>query len=402
MIGLRRAAGIALTTALIAAGCVQPEVHSTLVASVPESPGSNCARGGHVLLIGSDLDDDGELGSDEVKRSVYVCNGEGQVALIKISEELPGGHCSEGGFHVVSGLDADGDGALGAAEARSSEYVCDGQPGASGIIVMTPEPAGARCAAGGVYVRSGQDSNRDGSLQASEVTSDAYVCNGRDGHSSLIRQTVIPIGSPSCIGGGVLVESGIDQDDDGVLEDSEVTAANQVCQIDLRQRKIFVTSTLHTGNLGGAAGADAACTRLAQAAGLEGRFVAWLSSSTASAISRVLCEDCIWTLVGSNARVFEGKVAITAYGPRVPIDRNELGELVPSYLAWTGTGPNGQLHGGTSISTTCSDWSQEAANDYGVAGGHPTSSYSGNLASDWTIAWGGPCHFAHRLICLEL
>lgn len=52
--------------------------------------------------------------------------------------------------------------------------------------------------------------------------------------------------------------------------------------------RAFVTSTTHVlGALGGLAGADAICNQRAAAAGLDGTYVAWLSSSTASAASRL-------------------------------------------------------------------------------------------------------------------
>ena len=45
---------------------------------------------------------------------------------------------------------------------------------------------------------------------------------------------------------------------------------------------VFVSSTLHTGDLGGLTGADAICNNLAEAAGFPGTYMAWLSDSSAS------------------------------------------------------------------------------------------------------------------------
>ena len=44
--------------------------------------------------------------------------------------------------------------------------------------------------------------------------------------------------------------------------------------------KVFVTSTVHDGNLGGLVGADAICNSLASAAGLAGTYKAWLSDGS--------------------------------------------------------------------------------------------------------------------------
>src|ERR1700734_4365982 len=49
----------------------------------------------------------------------------------------------------------------------------------------------------------------------------------------------------------------------------------------------FVSSAMYDGDLGGTAGADTACRNLAHASGLPGTYVAWLGTSTASAVSRL-------------------------------------------------------------------------------------------------------------------
>ena len=50
---------------------------------------------------------------------------------------------------------------------------------------------------------------------------------------------------------------------------------------------VFVTSIEYDGNLGGLGGADAACQSRAAFAGLPGTYVAWLSTPTVSAHSRI-------------------------------------------------------------------------------------------------------------------
>jgi hypothetical protein len=53
-------------------------------------------------------------------------------------------------------------------------------------------------------------------------------------------------------------------------------------------RIAFVTSTKHTGNLGGLVGADAICNMRAQAAGLPGTYMAWISTNLGTPNSRFL------------------------------------------------------------------------------------------------------------------
>jgi len=49
------------------------------------------------------------------------------------------------------------------------------------LVKTTIESAGIHCSAGGLKVESGQDTNANGVLDASEVTSTNYVCNGMQG-----------------------------------------------------------------------------------------------------------------------------------------------------------------------------------------------------------------------------
>jgi OmcA/MtrC family decaheme c-type cytochrome len=102
---------------------------------------------------------------------------------------------------------------------------CTGSQGDSGTTALTstsPEPAGANCANGGTKVEVGLDTNGNGTLDPSEVTSTSYVCNG--GTNSLVATSPEPAGA-NCPFGGTKIETGLDTNNDGILEDSEVNAA---------------------------------------------------------------------------------------------------------------------------------------------------------------------------------
>jgi microcystin-dependent protein len=56
-----------------------------------------------------------------------------------------------------------------------------GEPGPAGqnaLVAVASEPAGANCSGGGLAVKSGLDANGNGTLDAAEVTNTSYVCNG--------------------------------------------------------------------------------------------------------------------------------------------------------------------------------------------------------------------------------
>lgn len=60
-----------------------------------------------------------------------------------------------------------------------------GSNGLSALIQSTAEPGGINCSTGGIKVESGLDTNTNGLLDTSEVTSTRYVCNGIAGSGML-------------------------------------------------------------------------------------------------------------------------------------------------------------------------------------------------------------------------
>lgn len=90
---------------------------------------------------------------------------------------LRGIGCKYGGTAVRSGLDTNGNGILDDDEASQTAYICSGRQD-SALVRLDDEPAGPNCPHGGTAVRTGIDTNGNGVLEESEVTSTQYVCNG--------------------------------------------------------------------------------------------------------------------------------------------------------------------------------------------------------------------------------
>jgi len=114
----------------------------------------------------------------------------GLQALVAQFPESPGPNCAAGGVKVESGLDSNGNGSLEAGEVTAVSFVCNGAQGPQGLqgdagsnalVALLPEPPGANCAEGGTQVDSGLDANGDGVLETSEISAVAYVCNGVTG-----------------------------------------------------------------------------------------------------------------------------------------------------------------------------------------------------------------------------
>jgi OmcA/MtrC family decaheme c-type cytochrome len=112
-----------------------------------------------------------------------------------------------------------GSGASGASGASGGT----GDPGDNALAVTTAEPAGANCPSGGTRIDVGLDANANGTLDASEITSTSYVCNG-SGQSSLVKTGDEPVGA-NCPFGGTKIETGLDANNNGVLDTTEVNAA---------------------------------------------------------------------------------------------------------------------------------------------------------------------------------
>jgi hypothetical protein len=128
---------------------------------------------------------------------------------------------------------------------------------------------------------------------------------------------------------------------------------------------VFVTSTMHNGNFGTLANADAFCAARATAAGLPGTYVAWLSTSTVDAVTRL-----------GNARGFVRTDGAPFADTLSDIVSNEIwnalhfdenGQDVGSDVAWTGT-----RRDGTATAETCNDWtSTDGSGRVGFTQGGP-------------------------------
>ena len=95
-------------------------------------------------------------------------------------------------------------------------------------ISSTVLPSGTTCANGGVSIDSGIDDNGNGVLDSTEVDKNYVVCNGSPGLVSLIKIFDEPAGT-NCLGGGKKISSGLDVNSDGVLDAGEVTDTQYLC-----------------------------------------------------------------------------------------------------------------------------------------------------------------------------
>jgi hypothetical protein len=168
----------------------------------------------------------------------------------------------------------------------------------------------------------------------------------------------------------------------------------------VQARRVFVTSSTFQATLGGLAGADSTCNTLAQGAGLTGTYVAWLSTGSVAASSRVSQVGGPFVL-RDGAVVASDWAGLTSGNLAHIINENESG-VMPSTSAtacahadavWTNTSIGG---GSATASGDCMGWTSSDPS---------LSSYIGTWQGggiSWTA--GGVCNGCAqqaRLYCIE-
>lgn len=156
-----------------------------------------------------------------------------------------------------------------------------------------------------------------------------------------------------------------------------------------RKLRAFVTSTTMNGNMGGLAGADAACAARATAQGLTGTYRAWLSVDGTSAASRITSAGP-WHLV-TGELVAATKAELVSGTLQHAINKDETGKVAPlaEDRTWTATNPAGAYAG-----PSCAGWTS--------TGGGGVVGEAEHKDGKWTALTNEACTEVNRLTCLEL
>jgi hypothetical protein len=254
---------IIATFGLIACGETIEELPPAPLVDTVDATNEQCPNGGTVIRSGVDSNEDGILQEDEVTSSEPVCNGgpgepgdpgeDGSRSLVVQTEEPAGDNCEFGGQRIDAGFDDDADGELDDAEIDATTYVCRGAPGddALQLLTVTSTDTDGQCPeSGGTVIRSGLDDNRDGVLDEGEVDLERTVCGGDSSERNLVVVDQEPPGE-NCASGGQRIRSGIDVNDDGLLQESEVEQQELFCDPVLTLTEVtdlsVGTSTICTG-----------------------------------------------------------------------------------------------------------------------------------------------------------
>ncbi len=160
---------------------------------------------------------------------------------------------------------------------------------------------------------------------------------------------------------------------------------------------VFVTSAAYKGNLGGVSGADNKCQDLAENAGLDGTFLAWISSDSISPAQSWSTPtiDLPYYLADGTTKVADDWYHLfnaKNYELHHAINQNENGQTVPdAFRAWTNTNWNGNR----ASTDDCDGWSRSGSNWQGK--------YGWILDKDHYWSWKGEvnCNWEIRLYCIQ-
>jgi hypothetical protein len=157
-------------------------------------------------------------------------------------------------------------------------------------------------------------------------------------------------------------------------------------------KRVFASSVLVTGNLGGLTGADALCGTWAQAADLSGSWKAFLSATGTNATSRIN-EVGPWYNVNRQEKIFNNKTGFTVGA--LDAIRTEYGASA-SGDAWTGTKSDGTVNG----TNHCGNWTSGTAASYASVGTPGSTVEDGVL---WMAKGGNipACNNTKRVYCFE-
>lgn len=176
------------------------------------------------------------------------------------------------------------------------------------------------------------------------------------------------------------------------LEERVARLECEVLGINCPPKVVFHTSQGYQGNLGGLAGADAICQTHAEAAGLSGSYMAWLSDLTDSPSTRFTQATVPYVLV-DGTKIADSWSDLVDGTLQHPIDRDELGGYYQGNYAWTGTEPDGTPT--TNPGYLCENWTSSEMVNYGIRGAEYGSD------TTWTRHSGGFCEYYHSIYCFE-
>jgi cysteine-rich repeat protein len=342
-----------------------------------------CGDGTHNSTAGEQCDDGGESAACDSDCTTATC-GDSTV------NTTAGEECDDGGSSPNCDFDCTvavcGDGFVNGA---AGEECDDGN--ANDTDACPSSCLNASCGDGFVYagVEECDDGNGDDSDLCTTVCENADCTDGILNADEQDVDCAGHCGPASCQVGQVCVDAA---DCVSNFCDGSVCTYNS--------KLVFVTSASYNGNMGGLAGADAICQSHADAAGLPGTYLAWLSSTFESPSTRFIQSPGPYTLVDGTV-IADNWADLTDGTLRYPIDLSEVagpgGLSSPGCnssvkMVWSGTS-----EWGTTLSNAdnrCVDWTS-------TSGGSQWGNYQVANRNWTTWCSGGTCSWVAPIYCFQ-
>lgn len=255
--------------------------------------------GATVVWYGVDSNNDGNLNATEKQESV-ICHGtdgirgadgsNGTVSLTKITP-YNGTDCSGLGFLIQSGLDLDGSGTLETSEVSSSHVGCHGEDGDTYLTITTSftspsvDATASNCPSGGVKIQTGLDNDNDGVFDNPSSVETEYICHGS---KSLVISSDASV--DDCPSGGVVYQSGNDTNLNNTLEAGEISSTTVICNGDHAIAEAHNLNLSSLGNTGSPTPFEQALLTILNETSEPTGFTAWVSGLDSSRNSCVLMQ----------------------------------------------------------------------------------------------------------------
>jgi len=218
--------------------CCDAEAARAVVTTIPVSDTTDCPAGfgGVQIITGWDLDYNGQIGPDpiEIQDNVIFCNTVETInGEVLATDEPAGANCTLGGKKLQGGLDLNNNDILDPNESTNTQYLCDIQfdsntvfhAEAIGEFQLAP---GAQCPLGGECENIGIDTCQPENFDVDIDAATYCFCNSQKIHNVLTTNICEPEGM-NCDRGGVRVDEGVDLNDNGVLDSTEIQNTYYVC-----------------------------------------------------------------------------------------------------------------------------------------------------------------------------
>ena len=157
---------------------------------------------------------------------------------------------------------------------------------------------------------------------------------------------------------------------------------------------VFMTSSTHTGDVGGLDGADAICQDLADAAGLPGKYQAWLSDDSGSPSTRFTRATVPYIRVDGEviANSYDDLTDGSNLNRAINLTEEGVGGAIAPNQVWTSTGDDGQQQ---LAPDNCDGWTNGTAafkGDFGL---------KSSIGPAWTGSDTRNCDLESRLYCFQ-